>query len=319
MKLQSIRCYLSLILIGCLLLTSSVLHADESRVFVIAHSSAHQGVADKLSNTLQNALAQQIIRTEQIPLKPPAANAVIITLGKNSLQHALQSPVLSQHPIFATLISSRDYFIALKQYSSNKNNAPKQRSISALFSDPSPIYQLKLSTLLMNKPKIAFIYDEFDQRLQTPITTQAKKLNLPTPLFIALDTNDISKTLKSRAMINADVILATPNRALYNSSNAKSIIFSLLARQQALIGYSTGWVNSGALATVYSNQHDIARELTDIIQFIATHNGQLPTAAHPSRVNVKLNSHIARMLGITVANETELTKQLQQGLKQHAR
>lgn len=230
-------------------------------------------------------------------------NAVYVSIGKQALSTLLASKAYLKQKIVAALISSRDYHIAVE-------SARRKASITALFSDPSPYYQLELIQQLQPDAKFAFIFDGQNKHLLKALSSHADKLGFPPPYFVDREKfSNLNNLLNDRALADVDFVLATPNPNLYKRENTKNIIFTLLSRKQALIGYSSGWVKSGGLATVYSAKDDIVRSLAEHLHLVST-TETLPAPQYPSFFKVELNKNIMKLLNFSDQSADELALKL---------
>ncbi len=301
--------------------TSALIGSASSFSFVYSAPNK-QFVTDlvkQIAEILPTQTLSSINVTELSSLKP---EITLVTTGRSALAEVLASPYYRQHRIVCTLISSADYYAEINKYSST------ELQTTALFSDPSPTHQIFLASLLMDKPQIAFIYDTQTQFLIDIIRHAAKANALPEPTFIENNAANINVILQNRQLADADILLASPLKTIYNSENTKNIIFTLLSRNQALIGYSSGWVSSGALATVYSDKDDITHSLADLLDSIAKSltvtSSQaltmpaLPAPQYPNHINVKLNQNIAKLLAIEPIAESALADSLRERIAKNA-
>jgi len=220
-------------------------------------------------------------------------------MGKKTLSYLLQSENYATQTIIATLISSREYHRVVNEY------APKRATSMALFSDPSPVYQMRLAAALLKKPRLAFVYDHHDEYVLPLLMRTAKNLKLPAPVFIHYEPEfSINDILDDPHFMSADALLAMPNSAMYNRDTIKHIVFTLLNRKQALIGYSSGWVASGALASVYSDKNALAQSLANYLMRLPHQN------QHPVDYDIAMNQQIAKILGISLLEKEEIQQRL---------
>ncbi len=112
----------------------------------------------------------------------------------------------------------------------------------------------------------------------------------------------------NRLIQQHEVLLATPETALYNASSARSILLAAYRHQHMVIGPSQSFVSAGALASVTSQPEHYAAEIRTMIDHYL-HSSKLPEPRYPQRYSVSVNSHVATALGLRI-DEKILLKRL---------
>ncbi|NOZ54925.1 MAG: hypothetical protein GXP08_17615 [Gammaproteobacteria bacterium] len=218
-----------------------------------------------------------------------------ITVGNNALQTLVAKKITT--PILATFISESSYRTIL-----NNHN---RKNITAIFSDPDPDYQMKLIKSLYKKPvKVAVILSESTRKKQPLLQQLAKKNDLDIKIINYNSSDNIYKALNN--ISNADILLAIPDDNIYNHDSIRTIILTTYRHNQALIGFSSGMVKAGALATIAAELEDIADEISILISNYSK-NGKLPAARYYRYFTVKINQHVARSFNV---RNTDSLKQI---------
>ena len=91
---------------------------------------------------------------------------------------------------------------------------------------------------------------------------------------------DINRVLNQHRP--AEVLLAMPDSAVYNTDNVRNILLSTYRHKQGVIGFSADMVKAGALATTYSEIEDIDAQVAEIGARLRQHGGELPRAPVPA-------------------------------------
>lgn len=95
----------------------------------------------------------------------------------------------------------------------------------------------------------------------------------------------------------SDLLLATPDSMIYNSSNIRHILLASYRKGVPLIGLSQSYVNAGALCAVFSTTEQMAEQAgATVISFIR--NGRLPAPQYPADFTIAVNQQVAQSLGI---------------------
>jgi hypothetical protein len=168
--------------------------------------------------------------------------------------------------------------------------------IRALYSDPSPYRQLQLIQYLKANARIAFFVDSNSGYQRQEIEQGAHELGLSPPVFIPYD-GQVTTLLRQPQLLDCDFVLSSYNPDIFNSVSLKTIIFTLLRRNQGLIGYSSAWVKSGALATTFSAQENIMLSLRDMLEEQSEQASKQLKSRYPTRYDIKLNTKVLRSLG----------------------
>ena len=107
----------------------------------------------------------------------------------------------------------------------------------------------------------------------------------------------------------SDVLLALPDRTLYNDATIVSILLTTYRNQTPVIGYSEAMVKSGAIATVYiSLEQQVAMAVRQIIAWSDT-GRFLPEGTEPG-FSISINRQVARSMGLTPPDEQSVQEQM---------
>ena len=173
------------------------------------------------------------------------------------------------------------------------------KASSALFSDQPIQRQLLLLSHIFDKKIIVGIpyYNDF---YKSVLTKEADNFNDLEFLIVKTEINDIRTQ-------NSDVLLATPEKKIYNSQTIRSILLSSYRHQTAVIGPNEGFVTAGALASVASSSDQYIDDLIIMIEdYIETK--KIPESRYPENFIIKINTHVAESLGISISSEDQLLK-----------
>jgi hypothetical protein len=171
--------------------------------------------------------------------------------------------------------------------------APPRRlaSMTAVYAEPAPADQLRLVALLYRRPvRVAAILGPDTAFLKPALVGQAEVLDFAPGGDINLALNRIAP---------AEVLLALPDSAVYNTENIRNILLSTYRHKQSVIGFSSDLVKVGALASTYSQVEDINIQVAEIAAaYVAT--GELPPPQFPRYFRTVINEGVARSLDVSV-------------------
>lgn len=167
-------------------------------------------------------------------------------------------------------------------------------AITAVYAEPAPSDQLRLVSRLYRRPvRIAAILGADTDFLKP--TLEAGGVTV----LEASANDDINRLLNQIAQ--AEVLLALPDSAVYNTENFRNILLSTYRHKQGVIGFSGDMVKAGALATTYSEVEDIDAQVADIAAAYVT-GGELPPPQFPRHFRTVVNEGVARSLDVGVSD-----------------
>ena len=159
---------------------------------------------------------------------------------------------------------------------------------TAVYAEPAPADQLQLVSLLYRRPaRIAAIIG--------PDTTFLRPAFSDVEMYEFTPGDDINRVLNQ--MAQAEVLLATPDSAVYTPENFRNILLSSYRHNQGVIGFSADMVKAGALASTYSDIEDINAQVAEVAAAYAA-SGVLAPAQFPRYFRTIINEPVARSLNI---------------------
>jgi hypothetical protein len=164
-------------------------------------------------------------------------------------------------------------------------------SMTAVYAEPAPADQMRLIELLYKRPvRIAAIVGNESAYLKPVLQAVAEVDQLRAG-------DDINRALNRIAQ--AEVLLAMPDRGVYNAENIRNILLSTYRHKQGVIGFSADMVKAGALASTYSEIEDINTQVAEIAaNFVAS--GELAPPRFPHYFSTIINEGVARSLDVAV-------------------
>jgi hypothetical protein len=164
-------------------------------------------------------------------------------------------------------------------------------SMTAVYAEPAPADQLRLVELLYRRPvRVAAILGPDTGFLQPALAGAAEVQQFEPGGDINLALNRIA---------SAEVLLALPDSAVYNTESIRNILLSTYRHKQAVIGFSADMVKVGALASTYSEIEDIDQQVAETAAaYVAS--GELPQPQFPRYFRTIVNQGVARSLDVDV-------------------
>ena len=107
---------------------------------------------------------------------------------------------------------------------------------------------------------------------------------------------------------SADAFVPLPHPGSIDRNHAKWILYLASRHRKPVIGFSSRYVDAGALASIFASPEDIVAETVEIIaKWNLLKESPKPWARPGDRFSIKTNPKIARFLRIQIPGETELS------------
>lgn len=181
--------------------------------------------------------------------------------------------------------------------------------LSAVFVDQPAARQLDLIRLALPSARNIGILVSAESKGHFGVLEKAAKergMHLVAP---AVGAGGLFPALQS-VLAEADVLLALPDPAVFNSQTAANILTAAYRRQVPLAGFSPAYVKAGALLALYSTPGHVGARGAEVLRQ-ALLGKFLPPPQWPREFSVSVNQDVARSLGLSL-DETQLGEQLRQ-------
>ena len=181
------------------------------------------------------------------------------------------------------------------------------QTFSAIYLDQPIERQVRLiAAVLPGRHKIGLLYSTPPKEIKQIKDEMAKHgLDLREQAVGALALPEALHEL----LQNSEVLFALPDSAIYNDSTVRNILLTTYRSGIPLIGFSPGFVKSGALCAVSSTPAQIAAQAATLIrQFGDSH--PLPAAQYPQEFEVTINEQVAHSLELHIKTTSELSHEI---------
>ncbi|MGL1834155.1 ABC transporter substrate-binding protein [Rhodocyclaceae bacterium SMB388] len=230
----------------------------------------------------------------------PTDARIVVTVGsvaaKAVRQHAPPVPVLNA-------FIPRDSYLALGQ----KHPAPEQ--VSAIFMDQPVARQIALiAEALPDWRILALIYGPGTSALASEITVAAQRDGFDVRATPIDSDRELYQAMQ-RTLSQPAVLIAVPDRSVYNSHTIQNILLTSYRYRSPLIGFSPAYVRAGALLAIYATPEQIGKQAADAVSDVL--NGlALPPPAYPVRFEVDINATVGRSLSIRLDSAEEIAQRI---------
>lgn len=253
--------------------------------------------------TLNDLLADSSWRITAYAAESIAGQAIaadiVVTAGSDALRKMLARGV--SQPLVATLLPRQGYEKILAE------SPTPPRKITAIHLDQPPGRQAAfIRHLLPDARRIGMLAGgetrpglaRFRQALgNRGLTLEAEDADSDATLLPALNT----------LLPRIDLLLASPDAAIYRRGNVKAILITTFRHQKPLVGYSEAFTQAGALASLYSTPAQIARQTAGLLLAAP---GSWPAAAAPTLFTLSINYNVAQSLGLKIPEEAAIRQAL---------
>ncbi len=187
----------------------------------------------------------------------------------------------------------------------NKNNA-------ILYMTQSYCRQIQFIKLLNKNWRTISILSSWKKPINSTATQRcADKHDMEVYITKITADDNLSNKIKS-ALKRSDVLLALPDKHIYNSKTVKNILLTSYRHRKPVIAFSKNFVNAGALAAVYSSTEQIAQSASNLIkQYFKTGDKFKKQIHYPQEFNVSINRQVFNALNLIIPD----IKQIKQVLK----
>ena len=194
----------------------------------------------------------------------------------------------------------------------NKLNKNTTNNNATLFMTQPYCRQMKFISLL-NKHwnTISYLNTRKKSINNEAIEQCAAKHNLSIQAFNTKNTNYLTESIKN-ALSDSDILLALPNKNIYNKKTVKNILLTSYRYRKPVIAFSKSFVNAGALAAIHSNAEQIAQSASILIEQYFSSDKQFKNLInYPDTFDISLNKQVFRALDITIPDSKQLKYILQ--------
>lgn len=289
--------YLLILLSGAAMLLAATVHAAPLNVRLI--------LSDRLPAYLQfsGSFNEYLANKRGISVSENIEEAqpdLIVAVGMKATEFAITH---STAPVLGAMIPKAGYETLLERYAAHYRSRP----FSAIYIEQPLGRQLDfIKAALPEYRRLGVLYSPgASMDLQALGSAGAER-------GFALVTQPVEGNLfpsLDEVLSRSDLLLATPDSVIYNSSNVRNILLASYRRKVPLIGLSQAYLNAGALCAIFSTPEQIAVQTGAAVAAFAM-SRQLPEPRYPASFNIGLNQQVARSLGIILDTPEQIRERM---------
>jgi putative ABC transport system substrate-binding protein len=221
---------------------------------------------------------------------------IVISLGTGAAETVFRQE--SKKPHIATLITQSSFDSLAKQYFGSEAVALKAGISPIVLDQP---FERKIALAKKLLPEASQVGVMLGAATKTKITNYSqsiidRKLN-PQTLVIDADKNPIRQL--DPIIKQSDVFIPVADSHLINVTTAKWILQLSYRYRVPVIGYSSNFVDAGALASVYSSAEGVAKQTIELLDAISKED-YIHSIHQPKYCTVKFNTNVAWYLSLQI-------------------
>jgi len=224
---------------------------------------------------------------------------IVISLGTSAAEAVFKNK--SKKPHIVTLITESSFDSLAKQYFGTEAVALAAGISPILLDQP---FERKIALAKKLLPKVSRVGVMFGSATKEKITTYNNSIidrkMKPQTLVIDAGKNPIRQL--DPIIKQSDVFIPVADSHLINVTTAKWILQLSYRYRVPVIGYSSNFVDAGALASVYSSAEGVAKQTLELLSSVF-HKDYTHAVHQPKFCTVKFNTNVAWYLNLTIPGE----------------
>ena len=278
---------------------------QKHHVFIIysPDNALHSDIIQQLSENLKRKRSDLTISEVSPEEKIQTVNSkidLIIGIGQAGMYSANE-----HYPKTKKLFISTDP----NKYKLDKK---KNKKDAILYMAQPYCRQLRFIKLINNKWKTIGLLNSREKPINTKTIQQcAKKYHLKT-YFAETITNEDLKNNINEVLNHSDIVLALPDKNIYNSQSVKNILLTSYRHRKPVIAFSENFVNAGALAAIFSSTEQISNSASGLVeQYFESGQRFKKSINYPQEFDININRQVFRALDLSIPDLDDLKHDLE--------
>lgn|GEM_PF-262683 len=299
------------------LLLTGIANADYKVGIVLSGDNpAYEKLAQTITKSLQASTLASIqvsshTLTKQgvVPLELITKANTLITVGTSATALALESP--SEAKIISTFITQNAASKLLVQHK-NHDKTGHDRRLGGIYLDQPAQRILRLARLINpSVTQVGMLTGTLSNARTPEFQEQAKAFGLTLNTAQLNPQHNPVKILEP-IMSNSQAYIVLPDKADFNRSTARWIIFLSYRHGIPVIGYSNRYIDAGALASIFSTPEQIGQQTAELVIDQLRNPTAILPFEFPKYYVVRFNDKVKRSLGFSQLDETEIRHSLKE-------
>ena len=280
-------------------------NTQKHHVFIIysPDNALHSDIIQQLSENLKRKRSDLTISEVSPEEKIQTVNSktdLIIGIGQAGMYSANE-----HYPKTKKLFISTDP----NKYKLDKK---KNKKDAILYMAQPYCRQIRFIKLINNKWKTIGLLNSREKPINTKTIQQcAKKYHLKT-YFAKTITHEDLKSNINKVLNHSDIVLALPDKNIYNSQSVKNILLTSYRHRKPVIAFSENFVNAGALAAIFSSTEQISNSASDLVeQYFKSGQKFKKSVNYPQEFDININRQVFRALDLSIPDLDDLKHDLE--------
>jgi len=289
--------------------------ADSPPVYLLL--SGEQSYYQEVSVVFQNTLAEQIDAPivyiygldQALQVSP---NSTVVAVGSKASEFALKH--FPNDDIVSLLMP-------VAAWDELRSRLPGSGRRAAVVIDQPLERSLALGKLLVPSAKrVGAVFGPISVASKPQLRSAVERSGMEL-VYADLTSDDNPIGILTPLVQKTDVFITVADRAVFNKSVAKWLLYLSFRQKVSVIGFSQSYAKAGALAAVYSSPENIGRHGAELLaNLLLPQEGSGVTAANwrtysPKYYTLEVNREVARALNITVPELNSLYQEFQSVLE----
>ena len=275
-------------------------NTQKHHVFIIysPDNTLHANIIQKLSDNLKikhpDIIVSEVTPEEKIQTVNSKTD-LIVGIGKAGMYSANE-----HYPKTKKLFISTDP----NKYKLDTN---KNKKDAILYMAQPYCRQIRFIKLLNSKWKTIGLLNSQEKPINTKIIRQcAKKHGIDTYIVNTINNEQLKDDIKE-VLNHSDLLLALPDKNIYNSQSVKNLLLTSYRHRKPVIAFSKNFVDAGALAAIYSTTEQIAQSASTLIEQYFKLGQRFKKSVHyPDAFDVSINRQVFNALDLTTPEPSQL-------------
>jgi len=285
-------------------MTNSKKHMSSNHNILIIASPAST-IQTVLANIISDKLSHKYKNVE-INIKAPKKLSstyritpdIIIAIGSSAIQSSREHYVSVNRLLIAT--DPAQYY----------NRITAQHTAVLYMTQP---YCKQLRFIKQLNPdwhSISYLHDDSRNINRKNLEICAHRLKLGIYKGHVNNIKYLSENIKD-ALNHSDLLLALPDKRIYNSETVKNILLTCYRYRKPVIAFSRNFVRAGALAAIYSDINQITDSAISILSVSIKNKNSFPTGVfYPEKFNISINPQVFEALNLDVPDVQRIKRTL---------
>lgn len=294
-----------LLLIGMLSLSLTAT-ASVNSVVVLApgYDGNYGNFAKSFSQKIRGKIKQlKLVTLEDFDKTTLTPDTLVITLGPQALQHALRRTNATR--VIAQLITSEEYFAL-----GDEARPAADKYVKVVFHDAPLLRQILLAHfLVMDARRIGLLLTQQEVNEIPGVKNRLAPVEVELDYRLAGEPENMTRDLLEVINDN-DVLIATPNKSIYNRRTIRTILLASYRQEKVVIGYSASFVKAGSLASTYTTVPLLIEELSGFLDRLIDEDPISWQADFTDHFDVVINARVARSLSLPTPDPEQVKSRI---------